>query len=419
MGKFSDGFLIGASTAAHQVEGNNIHSDFWALEQVTDFMFKEPSLQAVDHYNRFKEDIDLMADAGLNAYRFSIEWARIEPKKGCFDEEEIQHYRDVLEYCRKKGITPFVTMHHFTSPKWLIEAGGWESEDTPDAFAAYCKYVAEKLGDALEYVCTINEANMGLQITKIMKERTLDVQVGLSEGMSDMETFMRERMAKLSTVFTGIDPRNVHIFLSPRTERGDILVFEAHEKAREAMKTVCPHLKIGITLSLYNYQSIDGGEENALKSQTEDFLHYLPYLQKDDFFGLQNYSRKIYGTDGVLPLKEGTEVTQMGYEFYPEALEGVIRQVHEHLKLPIYVTENGIATSDDGRRVEFIKRALAGVERCISDGIPVKGYMHWSLLDNFEWMLGYQMTFGLIAVDRSNQTRHPKDSLKYLGSFLG
>ncbi|MCL1819680.1 MAG: family 1 glycosylhydrolase [Oscillospiraceae bacterium] len=417
MSNFPKGFLIGAATAAHQVEGNNKNCDFWAMEQAGGLMFKEPSLDAVDHYNRYKEDVDLMAAAGLNAYRFSIEWARIEPQKGVFDAKEIKHYREVIEYCRSKGVEPMVTMHHFTSPKWLIEDGGWESEKTPDAFASYCAYVAKELGDVMEFVCTINEANMGLQITKIMKERTVDVQVGLSDSMGDGEAVMRDYMSKLSGVFSGINPREIHTFLSPRTERGDQLIFEAHEKARDAMKAVCPNLKVGITLSLYNYQSIEGGEENARQAQEEDFLHYLPYLQKDDFFGLQNYSRKIYGKDGIVPVKEGTEVTQMGYEYYPEALQGVIRQVHEHLKLPIYVTENGIATSDDSRRVEFIKRALAGVEACIADGIPVKGYMHWSLLDNFEWMLGYSMTFGLIAVDRTTQTRHPKESLKYLGKF--
>lgn len=127
--KFEQNFLIGASTAAHQVEGNNRYSDFWAMEQMTHSNFKEPSLDAVDHYNRYKEDIDLMEQAGLNAYRFSIEWARIEPVKGQFDENKIRHYRDVAVYCRSKGIEPIVTMHHFSSPKWLIEEGGWEADE--------------------------------------------------------------------------------------------------------------------------------------------------------------------------------------------------------------------------------------------------------------------------------------------------
>ena len=135
MNKKSGSFLLGAATAAHQVEGNNIHSDFWALEQMENSGYKEPSLDAVDHYNRYEEDIQLIAEAGLNAYRFSIEWARIEPEKGRFDEKEIKHYENVLKCCREHNITPVVTMHHFFSPKWLISEGGWESEITIQYFA--------------------------------------------------------------------------------------------------------------------------------------------------------------------------------------------------------------------------------------------------------------------------------------------
>ena len=141
------GFLIGAATAAHQVEGNNIHSDYWAQEHMEYTSFNEPSGAACDHYNRYEEDIRLMAEAGLNAYRFSIEWARIEPQPGVFDENEIAHYRKVLECCHANGVEPIVTMHHFTSPRWLIEQGGWEAEATVERFARYCRYVVEQLGD--------------------------------------------------------------------------------------------------------------------------------------------------------------------------------------------------------------------------------------------------------------------------------
>ena len=191
----------------------------------------------------------------------------------------------------------------------------------------------------------------------------------------------------------------------------------AHEAARDAMKEECPHLKIGLTLSLFDLQPQAGGEAQAEKAWDEDFAHYLPYIQKDDFIGVQNYTRKIMNEQGGLPVPEGAEVTQMGYEFYPEGIGHVIRHVAELFPKPILVTENGIGTSDDERRVEYIKRALAGVKDCLADGIPVKGYLHWSLLDNFEWQEGYAKTFGLIAVDRSTQKRSPKPSLTYLGSF--
>jgi beta-glucosidase len=422
MNYFPKDFLLGAATAAHQVEGNNTNSDFWAMEQVPGSMFKEPSGDAVDHYNRYREDIDLLAGAGLNAYRFSIEWARIQPDKSTFDQKEINHYRDMLEYCRGKGVTPIVTMHHFSSPKWLIQEGGWEAKTTPDYFAAYCKRVVQELGEHLEYVCTINEANMGLQIAKIaarhMAVMKNNLQVGLNseqgEG-SGMEAIM-SRMKEVGEAF-GMDPRNIQDFLKPRTQEGDRLIMEAHEKARDAMKLACPHIKTGLTLSLHDNQAIPGGEENAEKENADELYHYLPYLTKDDFIGVQNYTRSIFGPDGAIPPAQDAELTLGNYEFYPEALENVIRKVHNKTALPIIVTENGCGIGDDSRRIEFLRRALAGVKNCVDNGLPVKGYCCWSLLDNFEWQQGFAITFGLIAVDRQTQKRKPKPSLAFMGSY--
>lgn len=415
MKKIKKDFLLGAATAAHQVEGNNINSDFWAMEQLKHSSFSEPSLDAVDHYNRYKEDIDLLSDAGLNAYRFSIEWARIEPQKGIYNAEEIQHYRNVLNYCRDKGIEPIVTMHHFSSPKWLIEEGGWEAEHTIESFAQYCSYVVGQLGNLMEYVCTINEANMGFQLAAIiqdfMKQMSSDIQVGINAPLSEG---IEEQMKELGEVFGTTE---VNTFLSMRTQEGDRLIMCAHDKARDEMKKICPHLKIGLTLSLHDIQVHDGGEMLALKEWEDEFLHYLPYLEKDDFFGLQNYTRKIITKDGVMPVADGAELTQMGYEFYPKAVGNVVRKVYETLSIPIFITENGIATADDSRRIAFIEEALDSVMQCVEDGIPVKGYFYWSLLDNFEWQKGYDKTFGLIAVDRNSQKRYPKESLGFLGGF--
>lgn len=411
-------FLLGAAIAAHQAEGNNVHSDFWALEQMENSDYKEPSLDAVDHYNRYEEDIRMLSEADLNAFRFSIEWARIEPEQGKFDEREIEHYKRVLECCEKYGVTPIVTMHHFSSPKWLISQGGWEDERTIEAFAEYCRYVVSKLGDKMEYICTINEANMGLQIAAvaqdIMRKMGITPQVGMKFEMP------KEILAKKAaeTAVFGLEPtESVNTFLSLRTPEGDILIMRAHEAARNAMKAVCPHLKVGLTFSLFDIQAQPGGEEEAAKLWDADFAHYLPYIHKDDFIGVQNYTRKLVGADGALPVTEGAEVTQMGYEFYPEGIGHVIRHVAKSVSIPILVTENGIGTDDDTRRIEYIKRAVAGVKSCLEDGLPVLGYMHWSLLDNFEWQEGYAKTFGLIAVDRTTQKRYPKPSLQYLGSL--
>ena len=345
MQKFEKGFFIGAATAAHQVEGNNTNSDYWAQEQLPHSSFTEPSGIACDHYHRYEEDIKLLADAGLNAYRFSIEWARVEPEEGTFDPEAIEHYRKVIACCKAHGVEPIVTLLHFTSPKWLICKGGWEAESTVEDFKHYAAFVMEQLGSELHYVCTINEANMGLQLAAISKRFRL----------------MAEQAAKNAAA-------------AGKSAEGTVQVGMNFQKMMENMK----------------YAAM----ENA------------------QVFGTPQ--PQIFVSERT---PEGAELTQMDYEVYPQALEHVLRKVAEAFKGDLIVTENGIATADDTRRVAFIRRALDGVQHCIADGIPVKGYFHWSLMDNFEWQKGYAMQFGLIAVNRETMERTAKPSLGVLGSY--
>lgn len=428
MKKFEDGFLFGAATSAHQTEGNNIHSDYWLMENMKYTDFNEKSGLAVDHYNRYREDIDLLKKAGLNAYRFSIEWARIEPEEGVFDEKEVEHYRDVLSYMHKKGITPVVTLMHFTSPSWLIKKGGWRSENTPFYFQRYVSYVIEKLGDLIPYVVTLNEANMGVQVGSIalryrkMMERSAsnlegNVQVGMNFNamMENMKAKAGENLALFGTT----DPKT---FVSGRTEEEEDVVISSHIAARKAIKRIRPEIKVGLSLSLHDIQSLEGGEENASEEWRKEFSIYLDAIKDDDFVGVQNYARSLYGKNGLENPPEGSELTQMGYENYPYALGNVLRRVNKELeekgiKKTLIVTENGIAIDDDKIRIAFIEKALQGLQEAIKEGVDVKGYFYWSLLDNFEWQKGFSMTFGLIAVDRSNMERHPKESLYYLGSF--
>ncbi len=424
MKQFENNFMLGAATAAHQVEGNNRYSDYWVQEQLPHSVFDEPSLDAVDHYHHYEEDIKYLADAGLNTYRFSIEWARIQPEPDMWAEDEVAHYKDVIACCKKYNVTPIVTMHHFSSPKWLISEGGWENQAVADKFAFYCRRFMEEAGDALEYVCTINEANMRLQLAALIKDmkkrmgagaenREINVQVGVNMLPENMKLNMRET----AEAFGIKDPANVHTFISQCTQEGDILVMKAHEAARDAIKAVCPHIKVGLTLSLHDMQPYPGGEVIAEKEWDQEFLHYLPYIEDDDFLGVQCYTRKRFDADGVAKPTEGERRTQMGYEDYPPGIANVVRTVAKDFHRDIIVTENGIATDDDSCRVEFIQAAVEGIQACIHEGIPVKGYMYWSLLDNFEWQKGFSKTFGLIAVDRKTQKRYPKESLKVLGAY--
>ena len=428
-------FLIGAATAAHQVEGNNTNCDFWAQEQLPHSSFLEPSGIACDHYNRYEEDIQLLADAGLKAYRFSVEWARIEPEEGRFDDAEIAHYERVIDCCLAHGIEPVLTLFHFTSPVWLIKKGGWEAESTVEDFRRYVAYVIERLGAKLHTVCTINEANMGLQLAAISKryqlmaERMAKMQAAqpaaenaknaegkVQVGMNFQKMMENAKYAAMENAQVFGTPQP-HVFVSPKTPEGDLLGMRAHQAAKAAIKALYPDMKVGLTLSLHDLQALPGGERFVETNWAEEFTHYLPYLEGDDFLGVQNYTRTLYGPEGQLPAPEGAELTQMDYEFYPEGLEHVIRKVHEGFSGDLIVTENGIATANDSRRVEFIRRALEGVSRCLADGIPVRGYFYWSLMDNFEWQKGYSMQFGLVAVDRETMERTPKESLRFLGCF--
>lgn len=417
---FPEGFLIGAATAAHQVEGDNIHSDCWIMEHIQHSDFVEPSGKSVDHYNRYEEDIRLLARAGLNAYRFSIEWARIEPREGCFEQKEVEHYRDVLYCCKKYHVTPVVTLHHFSSPAWLIGKGGWTNKYVIKAFARYAGFIAEQLGNDLPWVCTINEANMGSQLNKIVidmknaRKRKGQVQVGTNEEL-DLKTLLLG-MFEQGRAFH-CSPFGVNNFLKPRKPEQEAIIMAAHAGAVKAFKQISPNTKTGLTLSLFDYQPAADGEKMAKKLWQEDFGFYLPFIKNDDFLGVQNYSRKIVYATGTAEPAAGQPITQMGYEDYPAAIGNVVRKVATEFKGEILVTENGISTEDDSRRCDFIREALKGVLQCTQDGISVKGYFYWSLLDNFEWQAGYGKTFGLIGVNRTTQQRNPKESLQVLGEL--
>lgn len=214
-------------------------------------------------------------------------------------------------------------------------------------------------------------------------------------------------------------PFAVNTFLKPRKAEKERFIMEAHQEAVREIRASCPNSKVGLTLSLFDYQPVDGGDGAATRLWHEDFGFYLPFIKDDDFLGVQNYTRKIVDKNGAREPAPDAPVTQMGYEDYPQSIGHVLRHVSESFRGDMIVTENGIATSDDGRRCDFIREAFAEVRSAAEDGVPVKGYFYWSLLDNFEWQAGYSKTFGLIAVDRSTQKRHPKASLKVLGNLTG
>jgi len=401
---FPQNFFWGAATAAHQVEGNNVNSDFWLMEHLPGSIFAEPSGDAIDHYHRYPEDIAMLAELGFNSYRFSIEWARIEPEEGRFSQAALDHYRRMLEACRKHGLKAVVTFHHFTSPRWLITAGGWTEQDTAAKFARYCARAIRDVGDLIDVVCTINELNIPMMIQRIF----------MAAPNKEMQAARRAFMQAAVNAF-GIAPDRFSPFLFAGSEQARAVMLDAHAQAVSAIKAERRDLPVGMTLALQDYQAVAGGEamRDHMRRETQDI--FLEAARYDDFVGVQTYSRERFGPDSHIGPEAGAELTQMNYEFWPEALEATLRYTHNIAGVPIMVTENGIGTADDARRLEYYRRALQGVANCLNDGLDIGGYFAWSAFDNFEWMLGYRPTFGIISVDRATQQRTPKPSARRLG----
>jgi beta-glucosidase len=397
---FPKGFLWGAATAGHQVEGNNVNSDIWVLEHVKPTIFAEPSGDACDHYHRYADDIKMLASIGFNTYRFSIEWSRIEPEPGLFSRaEELEHYRRMLAACRENNVTPMVSYNHFTVPRWFAALGGWESKGADELFARYCEHAAKHLGDLVAFATTFNEPN----IPVLLSWSKLPIPAEALMGMT-------------AQAARAVGSDRVGFFILGAAEKMTATMIAAHHRGLAAMKSGPGKYDVGVTLSMQDEQAV-GPDSRRGEKRAALYDRWLEAASKSDFVGVQTYTRSRVGKDGDLPKEQGAELTQMGWEFYPEALEQTIRYAAAQAKVPVYVTENGVATEDDTRRVEYIKRALAGVQNCLKDGIDVRGYIHWSLIDNFEWFFGYRPKFGLVAIDRETQKRTVKPSARFLGEI--
>lgn len=381
-----DGFFWGASTAAHQIEGNNTASDWWEIEHTPGNPLKEPSGDATDSFHRWPEDMDLLASAGFTDYRFSIEWARVEPAEGHFSQAALAHYRAMIDGALARGLRPLITLHHFTNPAWFARQGGWAAPGGVDRFLRYVQAVVPILRDGVTHVCTFNEPNMAGVVRRVLAE---GIQV-LAEGMPE-----------------------------PDAPTGAALI-QAHERTRRLLREQLPHLLIGWSVSVIDVQPEPGAQAQADRWSLPRRDVFLDAAEGDDWIGVQNYTRIRIGDDGGRPVRiapdPGTPRTLTGWEYYPAALGGAVRQVAARTGLPVIVTENGIATDDDETRIAYTTEALRSLREAMDDGVEVRGYFHWTLLDNYEWG-DYTPTFGLISVDRVTFARTPKPSLAWLGGL--
>src|SRR5581483_1320132 len=365
--------------------------------------FKEPSGDACNSLQLWREDLDLAKSLGLTAYRFSIEWARIEPAAGEYSIAMLDHYRELIDGCHERGLSPMVTFNHFTCPRWFAARGGWLNGSAAGIFARYCERAARHLAAGIAFATTLNEPN----IMRLLRS------LGLPTGMLQAQRAMLLAAAKSSgsAKFVSANAANAED-IDPLT----LGLLAAHRAGRAAIKSVKPELPVGVSLALVDDQAV-GRDSLRDAKRKELYGDWLEAVKSDDFLGVQNYERARWNQAGRLPPPPGATLNCSGAEVYPPSLAGAVRNAHAATGLPIIVTEHGVGTDDDSIRAALIPAALIELRKAMGEGVPVHGYMHWSLLDNFEWVFGYGPKFGLCSVDRATFARRPKPSASVLAGI--
>jgi beta-glucosidase len=405
---FPKRFLWGAATSSHQVEGGNFND--WSewekasskskvqsskLRNRSDYILKNypNSLQeenyisgrACDHYNRYEEDFDIAKSLNHNAHRLSIEWSRIEPEEGVFNEKEIEHYRNILLALRKRNIEPFVTLWHWTQPIWFAKKGGFENKNAPFYFARYAEKAVSELGDSAKFWITINEP-------------------WVVAGHSYLKGMWPPQKKSPRATFRVL--RNL---------------IKSHNVAYGKIKNIKPESKIGIAYHMRRFEAYKNKPFNNLLRRLVNYIMNRWFLEKvgekQDFIGLNYYGRNRFDFNISRPLKiinnENKIITDMGWEIYPEGVYHILKDLKKY-NLPVYITENGLADAEDKHRTDFIRDHLHYVHKAIQDGVDVRGYFYWSLLDNFEWDKGFWPRFGLVEVNYKTMERKIRNSaIKY------
>ena len=411
---FPPDFLWGAATSAHQVEGGNTNNDWSAWEEQG--RVAVPAGLACDHFHRFREDFDLARDLGHNAHRLSLEWSRIEPEDGRFSDQGLQHYRDVLEALKARGIEPVVTLHHYTIPRWLAAKGGWDCSEVERCFVRYVERVAEAYGDLVRWWITLNEPVV--------------------------QVFKGWLIGQWPPGRAGDYPRGLQVIR--RMLRSHVLAYHAiHERRPDAMVSVAQHC-LAFTPNhprnpfdrlstwgrgfLFNSLFIEALHTGRLALPGQ-FFERLPFGRSLDFIGINYYTRDFvrntgFNLPGIVGLSGTLENERkigkrndLGWEVYPEGLGHFLRSFRRY-QLPLLITENGIPTNDEDDRWGFIYLHLWQVMRAMSAGVPVRGYLYWSLLDNYEWADGYHAKFGLIGVRFDTQNRIVRPSARWLAEVI-
>lgn len=390
--RFPAGFYWGAATASYQVEGG-IENNDWA-ESAREG--KVPVCgRACDHYNRYEEDFDLAKELGHTAHRFSVEWARIEPEEGKFDHGAIEHYRQVLAALKARNIKPFVTLWHFTLPLWFSESGGFERRDAPEIFARYAAFVVQELGDLCDHFSTMNEPNVfgsngWLRGTWPPFKRF---------SLTDLVSITNSGRSYEAAPDKGLKPLRLYFRVMKN-------LAVAHNLAYVEIKKVSPATEVSVVKHVIVFDA-NWNPFNKLKALVANYFWTKLFMRRTyrhcDSIGLNYYFYTRFGDE------RSWKKTDMDWNFAPEHIYDALMMLAKFQK-PLFVSEAGLADHDDSDRAEYIQKQVAATWRAIQDGADVRGHMYWSLLDNYEWALGFEKRFGLIAVDYDTLERKIRPS---------
>lgn len=368
---FPKGFFWGSGTSAIQVEGDNNWSD-WAYYEKKKPFIKSGEIMGkeADHYNKYEEDFKIAKKLNLNAHRFTIEWSRIEKEPGIYDENETEHYKKVINKLKSLGIEPFPTLHHFSNPAWFTKNGGWAQKEAPEIFAKFVEFVVNRLGNDVNYWLTINEPNTYIGLGCLTK------------------TF---------------PPLKINPLYAYKAAKNFI---KAHELSCSIIKNLYPRALVGPIVNIQLLTPKKKVKPRLVRKTVNLFTSFYfadKMHQSSDFLGVNYYFPYRIG-------KTRNERTDMNWEIYPKGLYDSIMASWERYKLPVFITENGIADTEDTKRAKYITEHLSAVHNAISDGAEVNGYFYWTLLDNLELAEGYWPKFGLVEVNFKNLERKIKKS---------
>ncbi|NQT22407.1 MAG: glycoside hydrolase family 1 protein [Candidatus Omnitrophica bacterium] len=392
--KFPDNFFWGAATSSYQVEGSNRLSDWWQWEEEGKLKYK--SGLACRHYELYKEDFDLAKSLSHNAHRLSIEWSRIEPREGEFSSKEIAHYVDVVTALKERGIEPVITLHHFTNPAWFTDKGGWLHKKAPEYFLRYTEKIVEALCNKVRFWVTINEP-----MVYSYHAYVIGIWPPMKKSISNLE--------KIGNVFV----------------KSHILAYRSIHNIYRKNNLKPPY--VSVSKNMQCFEPIDCSFKNILAVKLRNKIFNFAVIEKMirektlDFIGLNYYTRQVADvksfnryrllTDICMKKTSDIKKNYLGWDVYPEGLYRLFLKLKKY-NLPIFILENGICTTQDNERWEFIREHLKFIHKAISSGVKVIGYLYWSLLDNFEWHEGFSPRFGLIEVDYNTYKRTVRESAK-------